>query len=440
MHSLRSIALPGLRLSLSLATALALACGAQDRDASDVESELRGAIEAEAAEPPPATLALRSQHKRGLWVLCEGSQRVLEDSERVRTLVEHATALAATDLFVQVYRGGRAWYDAQLADPAPYRELRALTQTDTLADLIAQAGVAGIRVHAWVNVLSLSTRLDARLIEELGRQAVHVDRNGRSLLDYPDLEIPEPDAGWYRMGTPGVYLDPAAPGVSERLVAIFVELVTRYPGLAGLHLDYIRHPDVLPIAPGSRFGVGLDFGYGPASRERFRRETGLRGPYADEAAPDPRRLTNANQWDAWRRDKVTELVREIRVRTGAKRPSLLLSAAVISHVDRAYLSLAQDWRGWLEEGLLDFAVPMAYTLDDRHFRYQVESFAQGPYADRIWPGLGTWLFARNPGRAIAQIEIARAAGAVGEALFSYDSIAASPLLFQALAKQVARVD
>ena len=55
--------------------------------------------------------------------------------------------------------------------------------------------------------------------------------------------------------------------------------MTKYPTLDGVHLDYIRHPDVLPFVPGARFGVGLEFGYGAASRARFERETGLAAPF-----------------------------------------------------------------------------------------------------------------------------------------------------------------
>ena len=109
-----------------------------------------------------------------------------------------------------------------------------------------------------------------------------------------------------------------------------------------------------------------------------------------------------------------------------------ISAAVIPYADRAYLSLAQDWRGWIEEGLVDFAVPMIYTLDDRLFRYQVESFARSAQSERIWMGTGTWLFDSSPGRALAQLEAVRAAGSTGEALFSYDAILESPALMAAL--------
>jgi uncharacterized lipoprotein YddW (UPF0748 family) len=355
--------------------------------------------------------------RRALWVLCEGSQRVLEDPQRVELLIEDALALGVTDLFVQVYRGGRAWYDAELADAAPYRTILATTGVDTLALLIEQAHQANLRVHAWVNVLSLSRNAGAPILTELGRDAVLVDRRGRSLLDYPKYELPQPDRTWYRMGTPGLYLDPANPGVREWVVAAFSELLTRYPGLDGLHLDYIRHPGVLPLVPGSRFGVGLDFGYGEPSRLRFEEELDLR-------APRDGNMVNLSRWDAWRRDQVTEMVAAITEQARRQQPDIEMSAAVIAYADRAYLTLAQDWIRWLEESSIDFAVPMIYTLDDRLLRYQVEHFAGLPTGDRIWAGVGTWLFDHNPGRALEQLDIASRAGIADQALFSYDAIAA----------------
>jgi uncharacterized lipoprotein YddW (UPF0748 family) len=109
-----------------------------------------------------------------------------------------------------------------------------------------------------------------------------------------------------------------------------------------------------------------------------------------------------------------------------------MSAAVWTYADRAYLALGQDWRAWLEEGLLDFAVPMSYTRDDRLLRYQVEHFAGLPVADRIWIGVGTWLFADEPERALAQISLVEGSRVGGLSLFSYDSIASTPALHDAL--------
>ena len=417
---------------LSVLLALCLwATGAPTGCGSPKPSTPPAAAQAEAVSTSASPAPTRP---RGLWVLCEGSQRVLEHPSRVAPLLETASALAVTDLFVQVHRGGKSWYASGYADPSPHQAmLEASGGADPLAELIERAHARGIRVHAWVNVLSLSQNPDAPILEALGPGAVLVDRAGRSILDYPDFEVPAPDRQWYRMGTRGVYLDPAAPGVTETLTATFAELVAAYPELDGLHLDYIRHPGVLPFVPGSRFGVGLDFGYGLASRVRFGRETGLPGPYRSRENPSPDALVNTAAWDAWRRDKVTELVASIAAASRAARPGLVVSAAVIAYADRAYLSLAQDWMRWLEEGLIDLAIPMAYTKDDRLLGYQLEGFGRSVNAARIWPGLGVWLFARSPGRAVAQVEAARAAGVAGDVLFSYDAIAEAPGLEAALA-------
>ncbi len=406
------------RLLLAALLAL-LACGEEPAPPPD---------EADRAAADPR---LGAERPRGLWVLCEGSQRVLEHPERADALIEFASAIGATDLFVQVYRGGEAWFDSSHATAAPYRRIRDALGVDALRELVRRAHLLEIRVHAWVNVLSLANRRAPKIVAELGREAVLVDRRGRSILDYPNLDVPEPDRTYYRMGTPAVWLDPAAPGVADYLAATFAELMRNYPELDGLHLDYIRYPDVLPFAPGSRFGVGLDFGYGEATRARFRAETGLTAPLGDA-------LRNANRWDEWRREKMNELVAALRAAAHAARPDApaeeqpLLSAAVGSYAERVYLAEAQDWKRWIEDGLLDFAVPMAYTLDDRLFRYKVEDFASGPRADRIWVGQGTWLFAKRPEGALAQLETAAAAGARGEVFFSYDSIAEAPALRDAL--------
>lgn len=419
-----------LRVALSCCALLSLACSEGPR-----ESSVNGTDSAREAALPAELPPLQERHRpRGLWVLCEGSQRVLEHPEKIQILLNDAAALGTTDLFVQVYRGGRAWFQSTRADARPYEKILLEHDQDTLAELIRQAHERGLRVHAWVNVLSLAGNRYAPILTDLGSDAVAVDRKGRSVLEYEKLELPEYPL--IRMGTPAVWLDPAAPGVSTWLAETFRELMVNYPELDGLHFDYIRYPDVLPFAPGSRFGVGMDFGYGAATRARFTEETGKTAPFKDSQA-------NANRWDNWRREQLRQLIREIKqavetppAETEEPKREILYSAAVLAYPERAYLSMFQDWRGWLDDDLLDFAVPMLYTLDDRLLRYEAAAYAGGVGGDRVWIGLGTWLFAKNPQRAIDQIEMVRDSGGYGDALFSWDSIADHPELRDALALQV----
>lgn len=382
-----------------------------------------------AVAPGPAQAS--RPERRGLWVLCQGSQQVLDHPERLDVLLDDASALGVTDLFVQVYRSGRAWFDSSLADPTPYEKVFRKDGRDALQILIARAHAKGLRVHAWVNLLDLNRNAQAPILRDLGPGAAVVDQKGRSVLDYPDYDVPPPDRGWLRMGTPGIWLDPAAPGVADRLAATFVELVRRYPGLDGLHFDYVRYAAVLPFAPGTRFGVGLSFGYGAASRALFHEQTGLVAPFRSS-------LLNANAWDDWRRGRLTALVREIATRARKARPGLLVSAAVIPDPDRAYRVDLQDWPGWLDAGILDFAVPMLYTRDSRLLGYEVDALAGMARKRRIWVGLGSYLFADDPAQAVAQLKRVTAEPDLATSLFSWDSIRESPALLSALATEVAR--
>jgi uncharacterized lipoprotein YddW (UPF0748 family) len=333
------------------------------------------------AELPPVA----AEPRRGIWVLAEGSQRALESRSKIERLVVEAERSGVSDLFVQVYRGGRSWYASTSADDTPYREALAAVGENPLGLLTDLAHSRGLRVHAWFNALSLSTNRDAPLLRRLGRDAVLVDRRGRSLLDYPRLEVPAPDRGWLRMGTPGIWLDPAAPGVIEGLEQAAADLARAAPDLDGLHLDFIRHPMALPA--------------------------------------------RGDAWDHFRRDAVSRVVR--RLRASVPR-SWALSAAVLPWADRAYLIAMQDWRRWLEEGWLDFAVAMAYTRDDRLLRYVAHGLRGGVAGDRVWLGLGTWLHVKDPATIRRQTAIVSDAEPVGVAFFSWDAVAEVPDALAAL--------
>ncbi|MFP6640127.1 MAG: hypothetical protein VCC04_07780, partial [Myxococcota bacterium] len=100
-----------------LAAALLVACSGPEERAPD-----------EVAAPPPVVeVAVESPlvstpQPVGIWVLAEGSKRVLEDTARVEPLLDTAEQLGVSDLFVQVYRGGRSWYPSELADPTPFEQ------------------------------------------------------------------------------------------------------------------------------------------------------------------------------------------------------------------------------------------------------------------------------------------------------------------------------
>ena len=100
----------------ALLAAWLLACSPADSpngagDPGVGQADLRGGPPGGEPDPSasPAGVAAGAPARRGVWVLAEGSVRVLDDPSRIPSLLDRAVELGASDLFVQVYRGGRVF-------------------------------------------------------------------------------------------------------------------------------------------------------------------------------------------------------------------------------------------------------------------------------------------------------------------------------------------
>jgi hypothetical protein len=86
-----------------------------------------------------------------------------------------------------------------------------------------------------------------------------------------------------------------------------------------------------------------------------------------------------------------------------------------------FASVLQDWRAWLQEGIVDYVVPMDYYREggeqadwfDTWTRWQTSNTGKRGVA----LGLGAYLNAADG--ALAQLNRARALGGLGVALYSY---------------------
>lgn len=354
---------------------------------------------------------------RALWVV----RTTLTHPDSVRALVRRADRAGFNTLLVQVRGRGDAYYDSRL-EPRAAALADQPPGFDPLALVLREARARGLAVHAWVNAhlvngvgsLAEDPRHVVRARPELlavprplARELYHADpadpTYARALLRY---------ARAHRDQVEGIYTSPASPRVKEHLRAVWTDLVESYD-LDGLHLDYVRYPS-------------RAFDYSRPALESFRRWARSRLP--DERAAelerahwsDPLAYVEAlpEAWDDFRRAQIDELVRSTYHQVKARRPDMIVSAAVRADVDDARRQRFQDWTRWLEEGVLDAAAPMAYTDDDRLFGRWIEDAAQEVGGERIWAGIGVYR-TDFPG-TLSQIGIARERGVGGLALFSYD--------------------
>ena len=369
---------------------------------------------------PRAAAGQESGQVRALWV--DAFHDGIKSPEQATKLVADARRANINTLLVQVRRRGDVYYagspEPRAADqPASYDALR------TLLDA-AHSGSPRLEVQAWIPVLAVWGNRNApptdpnHLFNRHGSGATG-DENWLMLRD--DGEIWAGEAYW---------LDPGHPAVAAYLVDLMTDLVRRYD-VDGLHLDRLRYHQ------GDGVGGGAwdrRWGYNPASVIRFD------GQYGRAGQPDP----NDPVWAQFRRDQVTDLLRRIRESALAARPTLKISAALVpwgagpvTDADwlstPAYAYVFQDWRSWLEQGLLDQAYTMNYNResspDQAAWLDRWLAWEHGHTYDRqVIAGLGVYL--NSPLDTIRQVRRAQAPGTdgsrlAGVALYSYASPDAS---------------
>jgi uncharacterized lipoprotein YddW (UPF0748 family) len=143
--------------------------------------------------------------------------------------------------------------------------------------------------------------------------------------------------------------DPGHPLVLQYTVGVAMDLVNNFD-IDGIHYDYIRF-------------TANDQGYNPTSIARYNARYGLNGQ------PSP----SDEQFKQWRRDQVSAVVRQVYARIQKSKPWVKQSGSFVTwnpsptastraafQATRPYYDVYSDWDSWIQEGIVDMAVPMTY--------------------------------------------------------------------------------
>lgn len=320
----------------------------------------------------------------------------------IEQLVTEVVSANANVIIAEVRRSGQSFYlksvEPPVSDPAYSPNF------DALAYLIDRAHARGIQVHAWFPVTPLWP-------------AATAPADPRHLWNSHGANAAGNDM-WMTVSSAGkasTSVDPGHPGALGYLADLMVNVARDYD-VDGIHLDYIRYPE------------DADYGWNPVAVERFNRTSNRTG------SPAPRDAA----WSAFRRKQVTDVVRQVYLRTYALKPRVAISAATItwgngpsSDADflssDAYSRVFQDWRGWLEEGIVDIAIPMNYFAETRYAPFLdrwLEFEKNRQYRRAAAVGLGNYLNSIPESMAQMQRVLAPSAAgnrAFGVAFYSYAS-------------------
>ena len=138
--------------------------------------------------------------------------------------------------------------------------------------------------------------------------------------------------------------------------------------------------------------------------------------------------TETAQRDQWQRDRITDLVRRVKVAVGQNK---WVSAAVWPYyqnkwgwkVSTGYDDYYQDSKGWLTAGYADAIAPMMYgSVADELDKWQIllNDFLSDSHGKPVYPGINADY---DDFEAIARrIEASREAGPSGHAIYSYGAL------------------
>ncbi len=334
-----------------------------------------------------ATNLAFGQEIRAFWA--DGFSEGFKSPEQVDTLIRRLQAGNCNAIFAQMRKGGDAYYVSRYEPWANDNK----QHFDALAYLIkkAHASTPKIQVHAWINTCAVGrTYSNPFHVVEAHREWLSISDTGE---DY-DNEATK--------------IDPGNPDAADWTARVYLDVVRNYD-VDGVHFDFVRYG-----AP--------KFGFNPVSVARYNQRYGLTGqPKWD----DP-------QYMAWRRDQVTAMVRKVYAMAYKLDPRKAISAATITWSDGPHdvkgmtarqwwdtksapmKRIFQDWRGWMEEGILDLNCLMSYYQEAKNpdmYRHWIDWCKDTQYNRWAVPSSGTW-FNSIP-NIFKQIEAIRAPSAKG---------------------------
>ena len=326
--------------------------------------------------------------KNWIWVRPQGNWSV-EDWKKELSNVKESGFDA---ILFESYNGHSSMYK--------HFDKRIKMHSDLLMNIIKICKEVGLEFHAWMwsmicNIEEIvQTKTDWYAVNRLGQRT----NTHPAYVDY------------YK------FMDPLHPEVQE-FVKNNVKSLAEIDGVHGVHLDYIRMPDVI-LAEGLQPKYNIiqdkeyaqyDYNYSPLAREIFKGKTGI------DPLTDLQDHAANEQWKQFRYDSITNLVNRHLV-PEAKKYKKQITAAVFPN----WQSVRQQWQNWDLDGFL----PMLYHgFYNREIDFLTEHIQKNISLLNNMKPIYSGLYVDHIKDNIQEaFDTSISAGAKGIALFSLDAL------------------
>ncbi len=273
---------------------------------------------------------------------------------------------------------------------------------DALEGFVRICHEYGIEVHAWVHNFFVGFYYDNG-----------VENYNPIFKNYKDkylLDIKGRDYFYYSSNNNKfIFLNSNDRECRDLILGIYEQLITKYD-IDGLHLDYIRYPEL-------NYGTD-DFGYNQDIIDDFAAQSGISADphYFKEGSAEKK------AWIQFRCDIITDWMREVYELVRENRPELWLSAATYPDIELSKNTIAQDVRTFAEKGYLDEIFSMSYGVDNKTVITSVSDYIEITNGKTFYSaGIAAFL-ETTPENFAYQLTDVEHAGADGVSIFALGSV------------------
>lgn len=295
----------------------------------------------------------RVAEARGIYLDADSIPKTREDITRLISQIKKANF---NIIYPEVFRRGYTIFASNITDLDPtFKNLN----FDVLSYLINEAHEQGIEVHPWVWTFRVKSP----------------DYGNPLLSKYPDWAAVRENPGQFDREP--LFFSPSSPQARELIAGLLKYMAQNY-NIDGLLMDYIRfdetnNEDVL-------------------SKKYFRlyymQKYGLEPPYKIDRK-DPLFV----EWQLWRENQVTEMVKLVNRELHKVRPKLPIGVAIFRTEGEGRLLKMQDWRLWASNQYIDYVCPMLYTNETYDLDNWLDSETdRDTRNDYLYPSLGAHKF------------------------------------------------
>lgn len=329
---------------------------------------------------------------RGVWVSDVGSD-VFASKSNIEECVNICKDIGINTIFVVTYNDAKTKYKSQVMKEYMGVEIDPkYTGRDPLAELLAAAKPHGIQVVAWF---------------EYGFASVYGDNTGGALVaKYPSWASRDA-SGNITEKNKFYWLDAFNPDVQQFIKKMMVEVVQKYPDLAGVQGD-----DRLPA-------LASNGGYNSWVTNLYKSETGRTAP------------TNFldSHWLQWRANKLSDFGEYIFKHIKASGGNYMVSWSP-SPYSWSLQNYLQDWPEWMRRNIVDYLHPQLYRTNFNDYKASFDlamthmapfNFKELIFSPGVLVGVGSG-DSITPETLDQKLAYNRLRGIEGETFFYYERI------------------